>query len=758
MPKRIPLEPPDLATVLGHYLGVLRRRWRLILSMVAACSLLAGFYLASSARLYEASARILIVPHDARPLGTPGDEATQRPEAPGEFIPTQIAILQSESVVGRAITSLGPKALPTLSGGDKPTISALSRTAIKNYLRVSRPDKAALTVAIDYRARTPGEAIRFVNEFIVSYEKFLEEKGRDGNRQVITRVGKAREELGRQVERLEAEYLEFQRSNPHLLESLVDGASPSALGSRVQELQRAANDATLKAVKLKSQLDLGRKLAAQGTELWSLAFAIAQLGGDPSAALVAPSPGAAMASSSDYVRQLIKEQQALVAEFGVNNSKARDLQNQILEAEQQAHDSAAHLDQGKIRQLLASIELSLKAVEGLRAEIGRQYKEEVEQSKKLLVDIARGRQLRSDLERHKTLLANVVDQLKRAELGDGSGGARIRIIEPASSSSGPVSPRMGLTLALALFGGVALGFVSALAVDAIDDRVSSLGELREITGFDVLGTIPRLDRDQLHAALGPGLLCHHLPRSLPAEDYKAFRTRFERLRRDRKAKVILITSPTAEEGKSSTASNLSISLAHAGRRVLLVDADLRRPTLHAVYGLRHSPGLSHVLREILPYQRVVQKTAVENLEILTAGPDISNSTDLLEVPSLTSFLDEARRDYDVIVIDSSPLLVVTDASVLAPLADGVILVVDGTRTRTREAAMAAELLQDLQATVFGILVNGIDDWWRPTARYPYAYESYERTAESAHLPINGYGNGALSAITGDDNTGSDARS
>ncbi len=207
--------------------------------------------------------------------------------------------------------------------------------------------------------------------------------------------------------------------------------------------------------------------------------------------------------------------------------------------------------------------------------------------------------------------------------------------------------------------------------------------------------------------------------------------------------MILVTSPTAREGKSSTASNLSISLAHAGRKVLLIDADLRCPSQHAGYDLRLSPGFTQVLKDVLPFDRVVQPTPVENLELLAAGLDVSNPAELLASPRLASFLEETRRNYDVIVIDSSPLLLVTDPLIIAALADGVILVVDGTRIRVREAARAAEMLQ-ARVSVLGVLVNGFDNWWRQTARYPYAYKSADRTAEddTTHtlpLPVNGHG-------------------
>ena len=316
----------------------------------------------------------------------------------------------------------------------------------------------------------------------------------------------------------------------------------------------------------------------------------------------------------------------------------------------------------------------------------------MEQTKKFLADVARGRELRSSLERRKALLASVVDQLKRAELGEDSGGVRARSSSrrlprrrrsrpaPASPSpwhcwrawrwgSGRPWPPTGSTT------GCARSASSARSPDSTSSARSHASP----------GTSS--------SPHGSGLLCHHLPQSLPAEDYKAFRTKLEFLRRDRQVQVILVTSPTAREGKSSTASNLSISLAHAGRKVLLIDADLRRPSQHAGYDLRLSPGFTQVLKDVLPFDRVVQPTPVENLELLAAGSDVSNPAELLASPRLASFLEEARRNYDVIVIDSSPLLLVTDPLIVAALADGVILVVDGTRIRVREAARAAEMLQ-----------------------------------------------------------------
>src|SRR5262249_15357296 len=155
--------------------------------------------------------------------------------------------------------------------------------------------------------------------------------------------------------------------------------------------------------------------------------------------------------------------------------------------------------------------------------------------------------------------------------------------------------------------------------------------------LSVLGVIPQLTEEQ-RATMGEvGLISQAMPRSLPAEAYKALRTNLEFLRRNQRLEVIMVTSPTASDGKSTTSSNLAISLAHAGRRVLLVDADLRKPSLDSIYGLRRDRGLSHVLRDLMPMSRVVQRTSVENLDFIATGPEVPNPAELLMSARLGEF-------------------------------------------------------------------------------------------------------------------------
>jgi capsular exopolysaccharide synthesis family protein len=177
----------------------------------------------------------------------------------------------------------------------------------------------------------------------------------------------------------------------------------------------------------------------------------------------------------------------------------------------------------------------------------------------------------------------------------------------------------------------------------------------------------------------------------------------------------MVTSPRSGEGKTTVASNLAICLAQVGRRVLLVDADLRRPMQHEIHGLRRECGLVQILRDVSPVDRVVQATPVKNLGVVTSGPDVPNPAELLSAPFLREFLDCARADYDMVIIDAPPLLTVADPAIIGALVDAVLLVVRVATTKRDDAARAVELLKGLGTPVLGGLINGVGPDPDPTA-------------------------------------------
>jgi len=720
---------------------------------VTICLLLAVVHLATAERMYAAVAQLLVIKQGGRPLSVGQTDPIRNLETATDFFPTQMAILQSPKVVERAIELIGPKGLPTLLAKQSsgPTIQDMAHLAVQDYLSVTRPDRTALILAIEYRAGSPDEAVRMVKSLILSYEEFLHKHFEGSNSKIVSLITKARDDLSRELEGLEKKYIAFLQS----CSLPLDDESGHALAhSQLVELDRAANEATTKALRLKSQLELGRKLSKEGAETWAIAYAISQLSGDQGEGLIPDLSAGPGAISLDYLRQVIKEQQELATLYGPGYSKVKELQEQIDEIQDRTHTSTSHLDQDRNRHLLTSLEQSLDAIKTMREEIKKQFQSEGERTRGMLIDMTVGKNLRENLERHKALFYTVVDQLKQTQFEADFSAINSQTIELANASNQPVYPRWAMALALALLSGCGLGTGAAFVADMLDTRIRSTQELRDILGLNVLGVVPHLSVGRVRAMGEMNLISQTMLRSPMAEAYRAVRTNFEFFRRGRSAQVVLVTSPMARDGKSITASNLAISLAHAGRKVLLIDADLRKPLLHSAYGLQRNPGLVHLLKDLLPFQRVVQRTSIEDLDLVTAGPEISNPSELLMSSRLRKRIDEVRSLYDIVILDSPPLLPVTDPAILGASVDGILLVVRASIIKRHEAIDAMESLQAVGTPVLGVVINGCElrqneyNYWQGA----YGGDGLALTAEVAIAPSS-----AESSIDGQESNVSGSR-
>jgi capsular exopolysaccharide synthesis family protein len=326
--------------------------------------------------------------------------------------------------------------------------------------------------------------------------------------------------------------------------------------------------------------------------------------------------------------------------------------------------------------------------------------------------------LKENLDRERALFNTVVDQLKQAQLAGDFASISSEAIEPANALKDPVRPRVALTLALALMAGSFVGAGIVVVADRFCQHVQSVEEMKQILDLTVLGLVPRLTREQAAQTESLGQISHTLPRSLMAEAFKAARTNLEVIRRNRTAQVLLITSPMASEGKSTVASNLAISLAQAGRSVLLIDADLRCPTQQTVHKLRRGPGLVQLLGESQGLEELVQDTAVERLKLLSAGSETPNPAELLMSSRFAEVIAEARQLYDVVIIDTPPILMVTDSAIAAAAADGIMLVVRVGQTKRQNVQRALEILKELGTPILGTVINAIGF---ESGQYGYGY-------------------------------------
>ncbi|GAW51810.1 MULTISPECIES: polysaccharide biosynthesis tyrosine autokinase [unclassified Nocardioides] len=311
----------------------------------------------------------------------------------------------------------------------------------------------------------------------------------------------------------------------------------------------------------------------------------------------------------------------------------------------------------------------------------------------------------------------LVDLVRELETPSGEKTAPIKatIVDPATRPGTPVSPQPVRNLALGLILGLLLGAGAAVLRDLLDTTIKSTEDLAACTDAPVLGGIA-FDSAARQRPLVSSL-DSHAPR---VEAFRVLRTNLQFVEVDHAAKVFVVTSALPEEGKTSTAVNLALTLAQAGHRTLLIEADLRRPKAAAVLNLDNAVGVTTVLLGRVTAEDAIQKHADSELDVLASGAIPPNPAELLQSNAMADLVKQLRADYDMVVVDAPPLLPVTDAALLATQADGALLVVRYGRTTKDQLTQAAERLRQVDASPVGVVLNMVPNN-RRAAGYGYGY-------------------------------------
>lgn len=258
--------------------------------------------------------------------------------------------------------------------------------------------------------------------------------------------------------------------------------------------------------------------------------------------------------------------------------------------------------------------------------------------------------------------------------------------------------------------GIVLVFGLSYLREWSDTRLKSMEELRDMLEVPVLGEVPHFAGAPVLGELrfDPRLCYYHRPASREAEAYRTLRASVMHLGTPGRGQVLQISSPEPGDGKSVSAANLALAIAQSGKRVLLIDADLRRPTIHQLCRMPQEIGLSDVLRGEIDWQNAARATQVDGLQVMTAGDCPDNPAELLIDARLANLLAAARSEYDFVIVDTPPILAVSDPSVIAPLMDGVVLVVRLQKNKRGALRRTLETLAAHDARLLGIAANDVD--------------------------------------------------
>jgi len=383
--------------------GTLRQGWCWI-GAITLLGLAGGILvLLITERAYQATTRLLVLRHGGKPLNAQSTDHGFQLDDGDDYISTHSLILGSPSVVGRAIEIVGLENLPSLERAANPLEEAINR------LLVTRPDRMAKILRIDFDARGRAEGVEMVDAIVKSYKEFLDRTYSRNNSAISVIISRAKDELAVELDKLEKEYVEHRQDWPILA---TDETGRPFLNRRLDNWDRMANELKFKAMRLQSQLELGRKLASQRVGLSSVVHALVQLDNGP--ATTAPGQGAVV--DSEYLRRLVLESQEMADRLGPAATKVKQVREQIGQMQTGSREARSDLERHEIEDLLTSTDESLKSVKAMQAEISRRYGQEMVEVKASDRHVLNEANFKAMLERRRLLYNSVVDQLRQSEL------------------------------------------------------------------------------------------------------------------------------------------------------------------------------------------------------------------------------------------------------------------------------------------------------------------------------------------------------
>ena len=329
-----------------------------------------------------------------------------------------------------------------------------------------------------------------------------------------------------------------------------------------------------------------------------------------------------------------------------------------------------------------------------------------------------------DAENNQRLYDLVLKRLKDIELSGLLRTSNVRVLDPARAEKVPVRPNVRFSLILAVVLGLVSGVAFAFTLEYLDNSIGNQVDIEQKLGIPFLGFVPKILEDSGPNLEFRDLHVHRQPKSAVAECCRAIRTNLLFMSPDHPFKTMLVSSSGPQEGKSTTVISLGIAMAQSGNRVLVVDTDMRRPRLHKAFGVPDDRGVTSVLVSESSLEDALKSTEVPGLFVLPCGPIPPNPAELLHTQAFSELLKKLIAKFDRVILDSPPLAAVADAAILATQVDGVVLVVKARHTPRDIAIRGIRSLRDVNAKIYGAILNNVDLEDPKYGDYLYAYRHY----------------------------------
>ena len=686
------------ASFAGMWQTIVKRKLIIVLTTGLVFGLVAWTTLRTKP-VYESMVRLQIDPSRSSNLGledlvnekSGGDDSDSR-------MATEVKLIQSDSVAIRVINALGLAKRPDFAGPralsttvtDPRQMSPMDRTRILGMFEGSlsvRIVTGTQLVELRYRGTDPKLATEIVNAVADQYMQRNFQTHYEGAVQVSTWLAKQMEELQSKAIDAQQKLAEFQKQNNILGSDENDNIITDRLKYLNQQVTEAEADRIVKEARYRMSQS-----------------------GDPElvgSTVTNPNLSTLRAEEAELKSQLSE----LNSKFGSGYPKVHEtqaqlnrlegaIQNEIKKTQERLEDE--YLASGKTESMLRS-----------------QFDTQKDAAFKLNEHAVQYSVLKHQVETSRELFDTLQVKLQVAGVTAGLNSSYITVVDPAEIPAAPIAPKVQSNLAMGLFGGLLSGLLLAFMTESMDDTVSTSAELELCSGLPVLCSVPtnQLERrikgvltPEDKGAVSVPIMLMNSPRSQAAEAFRGLRTSLLLSTPDLQPKVIAVVSSIATEGKTTVTANLGVSFAQRGESVLLIDADLRRSSLHSQFGLPYAKnGMSTLLTQRSAETGIVTPLeALPNLKLLPAGPHPPNPAELLGSKRMAELLQQFSTEYDRVLIDTPPILSVADSLALAHLADAVVLVVRSGVARKKAVMRVRDLLQRANTNLVGVVFNCVN--------------------------------------------------
>jgi capsular exopolysaccharide synthesis family protein len=736
-PRLMQTLPLEKELTISDLWSVCSRQRIVILGAVALCVLGAIAYCATATRLYKATSQIQVQKDSADGLGL---DNNNNPAAASDALDanitlqTQAQVLQSDSLALQVIKQLNLEANKDFKPKWSPIGWALGLVAPAG---VKDPSNASLE-------DSPGRRTSLVKMF----ESRLQVKPVSGTRLIeVTYLNPDPKVAAQVVNSLVQGLIEYNFETRHNATQAVSGWLSAQLGdlrkqsedlqARVVALQHDSGVFTLgqtdnqgreqvyTPVLDRLQQSTAQLTQAQSARIMKGALYEAVKGGDAemisglsgAGMMAAASPG--VANSLNLIQNLRQQEAAAQAQVDTLSAKFGPGYPKLAEATASLEGIHKSIKQESAR-IAGRAKNDFKIAEQVENNARAEFDDEKQQANALNSKAIEYEMARQEAQQSRTLYQNLLGKLKEADVLAGLRSSNITMVDPARPSSRPAKPNVLLFLAASLMGGLFIGVCGALVRDSTNTKIQDLPAIEAYLGEAPYAVLPR-DKDQgvMKEVLAPGILST----TAYTEAVRALRTSIMRESVTRPPQVILVTSSVPGEGKSKLSSNLAVLLAQQNKRVLLVDGDLRTPTLHQRFNLPTSAGLTSVLgsdTDHIGTARLPAASVMRGLDVMTAGPMSRYPSELLASERMARLVDQWRHDYDFVVIDGAPVLPVTDSVILSTHADLALVVARHRVTERQSLERTYSILQAQGARKIALVLNCVE----PSSRTYFDYYGY----------------------------------